>query len=602
MLVILIKGAHMCGIFGYVGSKKTAADIVLAGLKSLEYRGYDSWGVAEVTDGKGVSPVIKIKKRAGKIGNATVESLPPSSFAFGHTRWATHGGVTDVNAHPHLDCTKKFAVIHNGIIENYVALKNELKKRGHTFVSDTDSEVVAHMVEEEYPKHGLTKAVQLTFNKLEGLNAIIVISVFEKTLIAARNGSPLVVGFSAKANYLASDAAALLPYTKQVHFLEDDEMAIVETDKVQIYNARTGDRIRPHKQRLNWTVDQAEKGKYGHFMLKEIYEQPGIFSDIASTSVDHAKHIDDLIKSKDISLIGCGSAYHACVAGQYLFSKIAKAKVSAIIGSEFRYQADFITPKSAVIALSQSGETMDTLEAVKFAKKRKSRTIALVNVLGSTLYRIADEKILISAGPEKGVASSKAYTGKLAHLLLLAYGYAGKISEGRKSLMDATVECKRLLRKDAVSQIHGVAERMKSAEHVYCIGRGVSYPTALETALKIKEISYIHAEGFAAGELKHGVIALIEKGTPCIAFMPQDETFGDTLSGAMEMKARGGYIIGVSPVRHEVFDEWIEVRNIGDATILPNTLVGQLLAYDLTLMRGHDPDMPRNLAKSVTVK
>lgn len=592
----------MCGIFGYVGSKTGAADIVLEGLKRLEYRGYDSWGVACVP----VIPAnagIRVKKKAGKIGNATVSDMPGSTLAFGHTRWATHGGVTDVNAHPHLDCTGNIAVIHNGIFENYEEYKKMLMKKGHRFVSETDTEVVVHLIEEYAKTMMFTKAFQKAFNEMKGLNAIIVTDTKNHRLIAARNGSPLVVGYGESENFLASDAAALLPMTRQVHFLEDDQMAIIGKNGILLFNAKTGDRVRPTKQTIQWDAKQAEKGKYRYFMLKEIYEQPGIVADIAASGSGQAEKMSALIrKSPHVYLTGCGTASYAAVAGEYLFSKIAKRHANVAIASEFGYHLDFLTDRSLVVAISQSGETMDILESVKKAKAKGAKILALVNVLGSTLYREADAKMLIGAGPEKAVASTKAFIGMLAQLTMLAYALAGKPEQGARVLTLATKSLKAVLAKESTDKIQALAKKLKNKAHIFAIGRGLSYPTALETALKIKEISYIHAEGLAAGELKHGPLALVEKGTPVIAFLPDDETFGANLAGAMEMKARGGYIIGVSNRPHEVFDEFIRVEDAKEATIMPNVAFAQLLAYYLTLERGFDPDMPRNLAKSVTVK
>ncbi len=546
----------MCGIFGYVGLKSNAATIVLNGLKRLEYRGYDSWGIAAI-------PMhgthISVKKKAGKIGNATVEGLPKSTLAFGHTRWATHGGVTDRNAHPHLDCSGTIALIHNGIFENYEEIKKRLLARGHKFRSETDTEVAVHLIEEYAKSMMFTKAVQKAFNEMNGLNAIIVADVKDHTLIAARNGSPLVVGFGDGENYIASDAAALLPHTKQVHFLEDDEIAIVGAHAIMLFNAKTGYRLQPKKQKLTWSVRDAEKGDYPYFMLKEIYEQPGVVSDIAANAAAVAAYAGHIKKSRGAYLVGCGTASYAAVAGEYLFSKIAKRHVNVAIGSEFGYHLDFLNRDSLVIAISQSGETMDILESVKKARQNGAKILALVNVLGSTLYREADYTLMIDAGPEKGVASTKAFIGMLAHLTLLAFAVAGNIHDGATCLTRAVLSMKKVLSGDSVAKIKDLAGKLKKTEHIYVIGRGLSYPTALETALKIKEISYIHAEGLAAGELKHGPLALVTKGTPCIAFLPDDETYGANLAGAMEMKARGGYIIGISHKPHGVFDYYIPV-------------------------------------------
>jgi glucosamine--fructose-6-phosphate aminotransferase (isomerizing) len=593
----------MCGIFGYVGDNHDAAPLVLAGLKRLEYRGYDSWGVAVVPEGKKSSAArLVVKKKAGKIGAATVDDMPNSTLAFGHTRWATHGGVTDTNAHPHLDCKGAVAVIHNGIFENYEAAKKHLAAAGHQFISETDTEVIAHQIEEYLASMPFEKAVQKTFNGMEGLNAIIAINTTSGQMIAARNGSPLVVGFGKGENFLASDAAALLPHTRNVHFMLDEEMAIVEKNRVAFLDAKTGASTHPTPQRLTWTYAQAEKGKFPHFMLKEIHEQPRMIADIATGLSQTMKMANVVRRAKETILVGCGTASYAAIAGGYLFSKIANRKASWAVGSEFGYQLNFLTKDSLVFALSQSGETIDILESVKRAKDKGAQILALVNVLGSSLYRLADHKMLIGVGPEKAVASTKASTGKIAHLTLLAYALAGRGEEGQQVVAKAVAASKLILADTSVSNIQKLADLIKDKKNIFVVGRGLSYPAALETALKIKEISYIHAEGFAAGELKHGVIALIEKGTPCIVFAPNDEAYGANLAGAMELKARGGYIIGVSHKRAEVFDYFLPVADAREATLIPNFIVAQLLAYYLSVKKGLDPDMPRNLAKSVTVK
>ena len=596
----------MCGIFGYIGNKQNAAELVLDGLKKLEYRGYDSWGVAVVSEDrkqKTENRKIVIKKHIGKIGNATVVDMPKSSFAFGHTRWATHGGVTEANAHPHLDCTGTVSVVHNGIVENFEELKEELAKAHHLFVSETDTEIISHLIEEYLKKYPFEEAVRKTFNRCTGLNAIIAIHSAKRVMVAVRNGSPLVLGFGKGENFVASDASALLSHTRQVQFLEDGDMAVVGDSHIELSNVSTGKKREVKRLTLNWTMKQAEKGTYPFFMLKEIYEQQAVIKGIAHTSIKQIEHLANVIKkSYGTYMVGCGSASYVSLAGSYLFSKIAKRHVNWAIGSEFGYHLDFLTPKSTVIALSQSGETMDILESMKKAKEKGATIVAITNVLGSTLYRIADEKILIGAGPEIGVASTKAVTGKLAILVLLAYALSGNTKEGVLVLTQAVESVSKLLEKYSIGQIMNLAKKLVKAEHIYVIGRGLSYPASLETAIKIKEISYIHAEGMAAGELKHGPLALVEKGTPCIAFLPDDETYGANLAGAMEMKARGGYVIGISHTHHEVFDYFLPVDDAKEATIIPNIVTGQLLGYYLSILKELDPDKPRNLAKSVTVK
>jgi glutamine---fructose-6-phosphate transaminase (isomerizing) len=588
----------MCGIFGYIGNKTNAAQLVVSGLKTLEYRGYDSWGVACA-----VKHQIFVSKHTGQIGKSHNLVFPKSTFAFGHTRWATHGGVSDANAHPHLDCTGKIALIHNGIIENYLEIKKRMLKLGHTFHSETDTEVAVHLIEEYAKKFLISKSVQLAFNEIKGLNAFIVMDAQEERFVIARNGSPLVVGYGDGENFIASDAIALLPYTRQVYFLEENQMAYVSRAGIMIFDAISGDLVEINKQQLDWTVEQAVKGKYTHFMQKEIHEQPAILADITANYTKQAIRIAEIIKNAyGTYMVGCGTAAHACLAGTYIFSKVAKRHINWAIGSEFSYQLEFLTPKSLVIALSQSGETMDTIEAVKRSKEKGARIFALVNQIGSSLYRIADDKMLLGAGPETGVASTKAFTAKLAHLIMLAYAMAGKIHEGQKILSHATRSTQKILTDTSVKRIETLANKLAKSRDIYLFGRGFSYPVALESALKIKEISYIHAEGIAAGELKHGPLALVSKGTPCIIFLPYDETYGAMLAAADELKARGATIIGVSYKNNPIFDEFIPVLEAGIGTIIPHVVVGQLLAYYMAVSRKLDPDKPRNLAKSVTVK
>ncbi|KKR26864.1 MAG: Glucosamine/fructose-6-phosphate aminotransferase, isomerizing [Microgenomates group bacterium GW2011_GWC1_39_7b] len=499
----------MCGIFGYIGSRTASAKLVFDGVKNLEYRGYDSWGVAVVSETK---LKIFIKKAAGKIGNNNVDDLPDGNIAIGHTRWATHGGVTDTNSHPHSDCTGNISVIHNGIFENYEDFKKKLIQKDHKFISETDTEVISHLVEDFNKKLIFSESVKKAFNLMTGLNAIIAIKQNEKQIVAIRNGSPLVVGFGRGENFLASDASALRPFTKDVYFLEDNEMAILEKNKVRVSNVKTGKIVKFRKQKLNWNVDQGEKGKFPNFMLKEIYEQPRILSEIASTGSGLMEKVAKLIKkSRGSYLVGCGSASYAAMAGTYLFSKVAKRHINFAIGSEFGYHLDFLNIDSLVIPISQSGETIDILESMKKAREQGAKIVSLVNVLGSSLYRMSDEKMLISAGPEKSVASTKALTGMIAHLVLLSFSLDGGVRKGKKVLMDAVDSVKKTLSDKSIKNIKKLAGIIIDSKNIYVIGRGLSYPTALETAMKIKEISYIHAEGLAAGELKQHM-AQISRG------------------------------------------------------------------------------------------
>lgn len=586
----------MCGIFGYVGHKKNAAEMILDGLRLLEYRGYDSWGVAVQ---KGDS--IAVDKHSGKIGDSRV-SLPESSIGIGHTRWATHGGVTDANAHPHLDCHKQIAVIHNGIVENYAELKDDLLLRGHTFISETDTEVIAHMIEEKLTSTDFKTAVRETFTTLRGLNAIVVLNTLSKEIIACKNGSPLVVGEGDHEYFLASDASGIAHHTKKVFFLKDNELVVIG-ETVTLENILTGEALTIPFETIDWKIEHAQKGEYAHFMLKEMFEQPQIIANIAATFDDQITELADVIKqAQGTFFIGAGTAYHACLGGVYLFSKNAHVHVNTALASEFTYLEDFLTDQSLVVALSQSGETIDVIEPLNRAREKGSKIVGLVNTLGSSIYRMADMKLLLAAGPEKAVASTKAYIAKISVLLLLSYAMNGEIEKGKSILTKAAEEAARLLEPANVEKMEHLADVLQNHEHLYIVGRGVSYSSAMEAALKIKEVSYIHTEGLAGGELKHGTIALITKGTPCIVFAPNDDTYESMISNAMEIKARGGFIIGVGPKKERVYDHWIEVQGTGDGSVVTQTIPLQLLAYFLALSKGLDPDKPRNLAKSVTVK
>lgn len=592
----------MCGIFGYIGKKTHAPHMVLEGLKTLEYRGYDSWGIAWITQSL-TAGKIEVVKHIGKIADTKNIHLPTANIALGHTRWATHGGVTVANAHPHLSEDHRLALIHNGIIENYSEIKQELIKKGHVFLSETDTEVALHLIEDYYKDSAsLLSALHKAFSRFEGLSAIIVMDAKTKKFAAVKNGSPLVVGIGNDGNYLASDAHAILPYTQDVYFMEDGDYIQVDGSSVDVYDSSLNKKSVRYSK-LDWKLDLASKGTFPHFMIKEIHDQVGVLETIIRKKDGEIHALtQEIEKSFGTYFVGCGSAAYAALAGTYLFSKIAKYHVNFAVGSEFGFLADFLTDKSLVIALSQSGETVDVIESIKKAKEKKARIASLVNVIGSTLYRESDVSLLLSAGVEKAVVSTKAFTAKLAHLILIAYDLSGNIEEGRKYLRLACESVREVLSPNNIKFISNLAKELSRKEHIYIIGRGLSYPIALETAMKIKESSYIHAEGFAAGELKHGVIALIEKDTPCIAFVPLDESHGSNLAGAMELKARGGKIIGISPEPHDVFDTHLSYKDAGVASLIPSVITGQLLGYYLALERNVDPDMPRNLAKSVTVK
>ena len=586
----------MCGIFGYIGNKENASNLVFEGLKTLEYRGYDSWGVAVKINNK-----IKIEKEIGKIGDKKI-SLPASQIGIGHTRWATHGGVSIKNAHPHLDCTKEIAVLHNGIIENYQELKKELLKKGHAFISETDTEVVPHLIEDFLKHNDLETAVKNTFNLLKGLNAIVVLDSRFNKIIACKNGSPLIVGVGDKEYFISSDAVGILPYTRKVIFLKDNELISLGVD-LKLFKLPLGEIEKPKIETINWEIESANKGKYKHFMIKEIYEQPKIIRNLAESYKDQIIKLKDIIqKSRGTFFIGSGTAYFASLSGVYLFSKIAKKHANTAPASEFNYLEDFLNKESLVIAFSQSGETIDVIEPLNRAKEKGSTIVSMVNVLGSSIYRMSDYKMLLGAEPERAVASTKAFISKITLLIMLSYSLIDQVDSASSLLLKAANEVERLLDYKNVRKIKSLAKKIYNKEHLYVIGRGISYASALEAAMKIKEVSYIHAEGLAGGELKHGPIALIDKGTPCIVFAPKDETYDAIISNATEIKARGGFIIGIAEEKLPIFDYFIKVSDIENCSVISQIIPIQLLAYFLALEKKLDPDKPRNLAKSVTVK
>lgn len=586
----------MCGIFGFVGEKERSSSDILEGIRLLEYRGYDSWGIAVKKNKQ-----IEIEKNIGKIGGAKI-NLGKSKIGIGHTRWATHGGVTIANAHPHLDCSKQIAVLHNGIIENYQEIKEDLRKIGHKFLSETDTEVLPHLVEELLKKEGFATSVRDAFRKLTGLNAFVVMNAKSSEIVAIKTGSPLVVGIGKGEFFVSSDVLGISKHTKKVVFLNDNEMAILGKT-FQLIDVKTGNKMKPKIEEITWDLKEADKGKFKHFMIKEIFEQPLVIANIAKNYRNQIEEIANIIReARGTFFIGCGTASYAALAGQYLFSSIAKKHVNFAIGSEFNYLEHYLNDQSLVIAISQSGETIDVVEPVSNAKKRGAKVVAITNVLGSTLYRLADHRILLGAGPEVAVCATKSFIAMISILIHLSYEVAGKGDVVSKMLLDASKNVSQILNDKYLEKIKKLAVQISNKEHLYLIGRGLSYPTALEATLKLKEVPYIHSEGFAGGELKHGVIALIEKGTPTIVFAPLDETYSSIISNALEIKARGGYIIGISPKNNEAFDYWLPVGDLGEATIIPNIVIAQLLSYYTALEKGLEPDKPRNLAKSVTVK
>jgi len=591
----------MCGIFGYMGQHPNAAELVLSGLKRLEYQGYDSWGVAVSDHGH-----VAIDKHVGKIGAATT-TLPLSSMALGHTRWATHGSVSDENAHPQLDCVGRLAVVHNGIVSNEAQLRRALARAGHRLRSQTDTELIAHLIEdllEQLPEspERLVQATMAAFRKLRGLNTITVLDVRRGEMVAAKSGSPLCVGHAESGYLLASDHAVLLDHTRRISFLHDGQAVLLRRDGMNVYDMASGHELTPEITQIAAPALRSDRGEHPDFMTKEMLEQPELLRLLAERSPSYVRDLAARIdQAQDVFLIGCGSSGHAAHVAQYLFARAGR-RVHYSTGSEFSYLYPFLGSRSLVIALSQSGETIDVLQAVRAAHERGATVAALTNVEGSTLWRSADFTLPLDVGPERCVLATKSMSAQLALLLLTSYALSRQLDLARTSLCRAADDIERLLGASSRTEIQAIAHSMQARDHVYVLGRGPNHALALESALKIKEVSYIHAEGFAGGELKHGVMALIEPRTPCIVLAPQDETHADSLASAMQVKARGGTLIGIAPEPQPAFDHCIRVNDVGPATLITNTVPAQLLGYELARLRGRDPDMPRNLAKTITVK
>ncbi|TEB13185.1 glutamine--fructose-6-phosphate transaminase (isomerizing) [Pelotomaculum propionicicum] len=609
----------MCGIVGYIGPKE-AVSILIDGLEKLEYRGYDSAGVAVPGDDN-----IEVLKKEGKLGNLR-ENLNGHNYSanvgIGHTRWATHGRPSDENAHPHTDCTGKFAVVHNGIIENYLSLKEWLQSQGHVFKSQTDTEVLPHLIEQFY-EGDLVDAVLKAVAKLEGSFAMAVVSSHEPNkLVAVRQDSPLVVGLGEGEYFLASDIPALLKHTRMTYILNDGEVAVLENDQVEVMDL-SRNRIKKNVLEVNWEAGQAEKGGYDHFMLKEIYEQPKALRDTLSGRISHdssevtldeVKITPEEIRGlKKIFITACGTAYHAGFVGKYVIEKLVRLPVEVDIASEFRYRQPIIEPGTLVIIISQSGETADTLAALREAKRQGARIVAVTNVVGSSVSREADDVIYTWAGPEIAVASTKAYTTQLASMYLLAMHLAAvRGTLPAEEIKEILQEMKNLAAKaqtivDDAVEIKDFAKEISTCKDLFYLGRGLDYAVAMEGSLKLKEISYIHAEAYAAGELKHGTLALIEDNVPVVALATQQDLFDKTVSNIQEVNARGASVLALAMEGHR------EVEKVADKTIyIPQThsilapiltvIPLQLLAYHTAVARGCDVDKPRNLAKSVTVE
>ncbi len=613
----------MCGIVGYCGPRRVVP-VVLEGLKRLEYRGYDSAGIVYLEDGA----LIKHRSK-GKLSN--LESIiddaiiAPSHIGLGHTRWATHGAPTTENAHPHSDCTGDLVVIHNGIIENYHSLREELKAKGHTFSSDTDTEVLAHLIE-EYLDTDLIAAIKKAIEKVDGSYAVGVLwAGMPDTLVAVRNQSPLVLGVSEKdGTFLASDIPALLPYTKEVIFMDDMELAILKADGAQVFSLETGEIVEKEVRTIEWNAAMAEKAGFKHFMLKEIYEQPQAITNTVSGRINlESGEIQlpelnlspsDLEKIDRIFLVACGTSWHSALVAKYWIEKFANIPVEVDIASEFRYRHLLINEKVLTISISQSGETADTLAGIRIAKEKGSKVITICNVVGSTMTREAHGTVYTHAGPEIGVASTKAFISQLAALLMLTL-HLGR-TKGTLSLETSMQLGKELINVAGIieqelprlqEEIDNLVEDYYDSRDFLFVGRGLNFPIALEGALKLKEISYIHAEGYASGELKHGPIALIDKDMPILALVPQDHVYQKSISNVEEIKARQGRIILIGTEGDEhlknITDDVIYLPKVHDAVNpILYTIPAQLLAYEIASRRGCDVDQPRNLAKSVTVE
>ena len=592
----------MCGIIGYNGNRQ-ASFIAYEALLRLEYRGYDSVGMAVAGEG-----TIEVRKDVGMVAEVNDKvhfKEMKGTTGIGHTRWATHGGVTKTNAHPHTSNNGEIVVIHNGIVENYQEIKQKLQTEGFDFYSETDTETIPNLIEYEM-RQGKTfhQATMDTVKQLHGYYAVLAMHNGENKIIGTRNGSPLVVGLGVQENFIASDIPAFLEHTKQVQYIHDHDFVVLdgETNKVHFYSTATGELLKRPVHRVDWNLEQAEKGAFDHFMMKEITEQVDTVKAAINQDMETLDQVVNHVKNaKGVFLVACGSSYHACLTASYLFSKVAKMHVNVVLGSEFSNYEHFLTQETLVIFVSQSGETIDVLDALRTARRKNASVVSIVNVIGSSLYRDSDHNLLINAGPEICVLSTKTYTAQLTVLSLLVYTVAGRYEEGKRKLENLWNMIYNLTSANTRDYIKQLSQLLRYKEHLFLIGRGLQYPTALEAALKIKEVSYIHAEGFSGGELKHGTIALIEEGTPCIVFS-SSKTEREIMSNAMEIKARGGYIIGVNHNDNEVFDYFIKVPDVGDLNPVIQIIPMQILAYQLAVLRGADPDKPRNLAKSVTVK
>jgi glucosamine--fructose-6-phosphate aminotransferase (isomerizing) len=608
----------MCGIVGYIGNNQ-AAPILLDGLSKLEYRGYDSAGIA-VFDGKELR-MQKVKGRLKVLEELTHNGeTMPGYMGIGHTRWATHGSPSDENAHPHFNETHSIMVVHNGIIENYAKLKAKLQAKGYEFRSETDTEVVAHLLTEYYDGNPIA-AIEKVMRRVEGSYALgIIFQDHPHHIYAARKDSPLIVGTSDMGNLIASDVPAVLKYTRSVFYMENEEIACLSKENIRFFNI-DGEKLEKEAVTIEWDIDAAEKGGYEHFMLKEIYEQPRAVRDTISPRLKDEDVVieelgmtdEEICAVRKISIVACGSAYHAGVTGKYVLEGLARIPVEVDLASEFRYRDPIFEKDSMVIIISQSGETADSLAALREAKKHGIRVLGIVNVVGSSIAREADSVLYTWAGPEISVATTKAYSAQLAALYLLAMKFAKvretvtaeQFAEMCRDLEQLPEQIESLL--GMKEKVQRFANRYLAADHMFFIGRGIDYAISLEGSLKLKEISYIHSEAYAAGELKHGTISLIEEGTLVVAVATQDKLYPKTISNIVEVKTRGAFVMAVTNYGHKEIEKtadyvfYIPKTNSWFANSLA-IIPLQLFGYYVSLGRGLDVDKPRNLAKSVTVE
>ena len=595
----------MCGIVGYIGFRQ-GDKVVVSSLKRLEYRGYDSWGYA-VANGK----ELEVTKKVGSISAVEVEDKKISgiTISIGHTRWATHGKPSDINAHPHTDCDEEIAVVHNGIITNFSSLRNELMGEGHIFRSETDTEVIPHLIEKFYKETGaFEKAVFRTVEVLRGSFAFVAMKKDERKLIACKYKSPLILGVGDGELIFASDVPAILEYTNRVIYLDDGDIVIAQPDEYKIFNE--GKEVEREIELIHWSIEDAEKGGYEHFMLKEINENPRVIEDTIAEYVSDDIDLDPSFAAgiSEIIIIACGTSYHAGLIGKYVIEKLAGIPVRVEYASEYNYHS-ILPGRALALGITQSGETADTLEALRAAKRMGLRTLSIVNVVGSSATKISDHVLFTRAGPEICVAATKSFIAQLIVLYIIAIRLSSLTRQEKKELVE---ELKALPEKvqrilDKQNEIAEIAKKLSDFEHIMYVGRGIGFPTALEGALKMKEISYIHAEGYPAGELKHGPFALLGENTPVVAVINRDETYEIMLNNLKEVKARESLVVAISDEKDDEVDNFVDfsIKTPETYPILSpilHSVALQLLAYFTAKLRGCEIDKPRNLAKSVTVE